>query len=267
MISSQFFDSVLISDISVVSGVRDSGRAVDNRASGRKRHGFLYIYSGAATFYADGKSFSASAGNLLYIPQNKKYKIVYTAESTAFVVVNFALRDLCGTDAFLFDDIRFLFKDPKNSPSKIMAELELCSTSKSIGSLLRKKELMYRLLGSVCGDGLRPNGEGAHEPQIAHGVNLLERTYLENLPITRYAQESYVSVNTFRRAFRKQFGMSPLKYRNLMRIDRAKELLYDGDFTVAEVAYAVGFENVGYFCRCYRQITGETPTETKQKNG
>ena len=82
MISSQFFDSVLISDISVISGVRHSGRTVDNRASGRKRHGFLYIYSGAATFYAGERSFSVSAGNLLYIPQNKKYKMIYTAEST-----------------------------------------------------------------------------------------------------------------------------------------------------------------------------------------
>jgi two-component system response regulator YesN len=49
-------------------------------------------------------------------------------------------------------------------------------------------------------------------------------------------------------------------------MDRARALLYEGSFTVAEVTYAVGFENVGYFCRYYRQTFGETPTETKRNN-
>ena len=80
----------------------------------------------------------------------------------------------------------------------------------------------------------------------------------------QYAEASHVSVNTFRNLFQKQFGMSPLKYRNYLRIERAKELLCEGSFTVAEVAYASGFENIGYFCRYYRQITGESPSETKK---
>ena len=101
--------------------------------------------------------------------------------------------------------------------------------------------------------------------QIAEGVRMLEQTYLENLPIEKYAAESHVSVNTFRSVFQKQFGMSPVKYRNYLRIERAKELLSEGCFTVAEVAYASGFENIGYFCRYYRQFTGEAPGQTKRK--
>ena len=31
---------------------------------------------------------------------------------------------------------------------------------------------------------------------------------------------------------------------------------------VAEAAYACGFENIGYFCRYYKKITGEMPSET-----
>lgn len=267
MINTLFFDSVSINDISVISGVRYNGRTVDNSHSGRRQHGFLYIYSGEATFYVDGTEIVVLAGNLLYIPQNKKYKMVYTAESTTFVVVNFMLQDFNGKDTFLFESIELVFKDQKiNSLAQIMAKFELCSISKNIGALFRKKELMYHLLGLIFGGGSHSIREGEVDMRIARGVYLLEQTYLENLPITQYAEESYISANTFRRVFQKQFGISPIKYRNLMRIDRAKELLYEGSFTVAEVAYAVGFENIGYFCRYYRQIVGETPTETKRKN-
>ena len=266
MINTLFFDSVLINDISVISGVRYNGRTVDNSHSGRRQHGFLYIYSGEATFYVDGIEFAVLAGNLLYIPQNKKYRMVYTAESTTFVVVNFMLQDSNGKNTSLFDDMELVLKDTNtNSLAQIMTNFELCSTSKNIGALFRKKELMYRLLGLICGGGVRSIREGEIDARIARGVYLLEQTYLENLPIAQYAEESYISVNTFRRVFQKQFGISPIKYRNLMRIDRAKELLYEGSFTVAEVAYAVGFENIGYFCRHYRQIVGETPTETRRK--
>lgn len=267
MINSLFFDSVSISDISVISGVRDQGRTVDNSQSGRKRHGFLYLRGGEVTFFVDGTALVASVGSLVYIPQNKNYKMVYTAEKTTYVVLNFLLRDETGADAFLFDTITAVCKAQKTDAlAQVMAKFELCGPSKKMGELFRKKELMYRLLGLICDGESRAAREGEVDAQIARGVYLLEQTYLENLPITQFAKESYISVNTFRRVFQKQFGMSPIKYRNLMRLDRAKELLYEGSFTVAEVAYAVGFKNAGYFCRYYRKATGETPTETKRKN-
>ena len=150
MINSLFFDSVLINDISVISGVRYNGRTVDNSHSGRKQHGFLYIHSGEATFYINGTEFVVLAGNLVYIPKNKKYRMVYTAESTTFVVVNFMLQDLYGKDRILFENIQVVFKDQKtNALAQVRTKFELCSASKNIGAVFRKKELMYRLLGQV----------------------------------------------------------------------------------------------------------------------
>ncbi|MDE7109752.1 MAG: helix-turn-helix domain-containing protein, partial [Muribaculaceae bacterium] len=32
-----------------------------------------------------------------------------------------------------------------------------------------------------------------------------------------------------------------------------------------EVAYEIGFSNPAYFTKCYREVYGETPTETRQK--
>jgi len=58
---------------------------------------------------------------------------------------------------------------------------------------------------------------------------------------------------------------SPVKYRNALRVERAKELLRDGSFSVAEAAYASGFENIGYFCRTYRNFMGEAPGDTKKE--
>ena len=265
MFNGQFFDDLQISDISVISGIRPCGRAVDVCRHGRRRNGFLYVWSGEATFFSDGEEVVISNGELAFLPKYKKYSMKYTAQSTTFVVVNFELYDKSGRELSLFEDISVLVRDDElNRCARIMTSFELCSASKTVGATLRKKELMYRLLGEIYASSRSLSRRSDISSQIADGVHLLEQTYLENLPIAQYAAASHVSVNTFRSLFQKELGTSPLKYRNRLRIERARELLREGGFTVAEVAYASGFENVGYFCRYYRQITGEAPSETKR---
>ena len=269
MRNGQFFDDLRISDISVISGVRPCGRMVDFRCHGRRSNGILYVWKGEATFFCGDRDevMIASEGTAVFLPKNKKYRIEYTAQSTTFVVVNFDLHGKSGEDVSLFEDITLLAKDDRSQRiARTMMNFELCSASKTVDATLRKKELMYRLLGSVYTPKSYLTARSDVDLQIAEGVYLLEQTYLENLPIARYAEASHVSVNTFRGSFQRHFGMSPLKYRNRLRIERARELLCEGGFSVAEVAYASGFENVGYFCRYYRQITGESPSETKKRN-
>ena len=263
-----FFDDLHISDISVISGTRSYKMTVDHSCYGRKNNGILFVWEGEATFFNEqNKVIVVSSGELAFLPKHKKYRLEYTAKSTTFVVVNFDLCDKGGQEVSLFEDITLAAKDDAaHRIARIMTNFELCSTAKTTETTFRKKELMYRLLGMIYAAGWSFMEKDEVNSKIVEGVRLLEQTYLENQPISKYAEASHVSVNTFRNLFQKQFGMSPLKYRNHLRIERAKELLCEGSFTVAEVAYASGFENIGYFCRYYRQTVGETPTETKRKN-
>lgn len=260
-------DDLHIFDISVISGIRAKGRTIDFTRCGRRNNGFLFVWEGEATFFDEQrKKIVVSNGDLAFLPKNKKYRMEYTASSTTFVVVNFDLCDKNNNDIALFEDIVLVAKDDVTRRiAKIMTNFELCSVSKTMETTFRKKELTYRLLGTIYAPRFSLVSRSEINEQIEEGVHLLEQTYLENLPIKQYAEASHVSVNTFRNVFQKEFGTSPLKYRNRLRIERAKELLSESGFTVAEAAYASGFENIGYFCRYYRQVTGESPGDTKRK--
>ena len=261
-------DDLHIFNISVVSGVRAKGRTTDFTCYGRRSNAFLFVWDGEATFFDEQhKKTVITNGELAFLPKYKKYRMQYTAPSNTFVVVNFDLCDKNDNEIALFDDITLVAKDDVTRRiAKIMTNFELCSISKTMETVLRKKELMYRLLGTIYAPSFSLVTRSDISEQIADGVHLLEQTYLENIPITQYAAASHVSVNTFRNVFQKEFGISPLKYRNRLRIERAKELLSESGFSVAEAAYASGFENIGYFCRYYRQVTGETPGDTKRKH-
>jgi len=61
------------------------------------------------------------------------------------------------------------------------------------------------------------------------------------------------------RLFGKTFGVTPVEYRNAVRLERAKALLGNPRLSIADVAYAVGFQDPGYFTRQFRKQNGVSP--------
>ncbi len=267
IITEELIEDITISDIVIFSGIRPLGRSIDWRKLGRPNHGLFYIFKGGASFSQEsGKSLDLKQGELLYIPQGSKYKMHYNEENTSFITVNFDMFFNNKEPIALANNITIIAKDNNaRIYENIMAKFEVFSASQSLATSFRKKEYLYRLFSMIYNDQSTLLIEQQRFPQILKGVILLKQTYLENLPISSFAKESNISISSFRDLFSKQYGTSPLQYRNNLRINKAKEMLKEGDCTVAEAAFASGFENIGYFCRYYKRITGETPSQTKNK--
>jgi AraC-like DNA-binding protein len=62
----------------------------------------------------------------------------------------------------------------------------------------------------------------------------------------------------FRRV-KQLFGESPSDLIRRMRVEEGRRLLTEGSATVTDVAYAVGFNSLSYFCRCFQDAYGSTP--------
>ena len=61
--------------------------------------------------------------------------------------------------------------------------------------------------------------------------------------------------------FKEATGMTTVQFQNHLKIDRAKDLIVSRNCSVTEAAHAVGFHDVCYFSRVFRQITGKNPSE------
>jgi AraC-like DNA-binding protein len=95
------------------------------------------------------------------------------------------------------------------------------------------------------------------------------RTYLDTNLDTRITLDTlaeYFSLSREHlcRRFSETFGMSPIRYLNLRRHERACTLLTGTDMTVTEVAAAVGYTTVHYFSRVFRSFEGVSPQEYRQ---
>lgn len=65
--------------------------------------------------------------------------------------------------------------------------------------------------------------------------------------------------------FRRQTGVSPLRFQTDLRMARARELLDSTDLTVAAVARTSGYDDGLYFSRQFARVHGQTPTAYRER--
>jgi transcriptional regulator GlxA family with amidase domain len=87
----------------------------------------------------------------------------------------------------------------------------------------------------------------------------------EEWPVPRLAKVSGVSEAHFARSFKEAFGVPPHRYLLTRRIERAKALLRDTDQSITEIAFETGWNSLGTFGRIFRDITGESPKELRER--
>ena len=96
-------------------------------------------------------------------------------------------------------------------------------------------------------------------------IGYLNRYYAENIKIMEYAQNHLVSPSWFTEHFKQATGCSPQQYLIQVRITNAMHLLATTEYSIAQVASAVGYANTQYFHRLFRKHTGMTPTEYRRR--
>ena len=88
--------------------------------------------------------------------------------------------------------------------------------------------------------------------------------YMEKITTEDLAEHLEISSGHFSRLFKKQVGVSFVKYLNQYRMDQAEELLRNTNLKVYEVAERVGIPDYIYFTQVFRSIKGMVPTDIRK---
>ena len=104
---------------------------------------------------------------------------------------------------------------------------------------------------------------GIHHPKLISAIELMAANIEE--PLTQQMLADYVGLSRrqLERLFRRQIGRAPAHYYLEMRLERARQLLYQTDMRIIDLALACGFVSASHFSKCYRQMYGKTPREER----
>jgi len=95
--------------------------------------------------------------------------------------------------------------------------------------------------------------------RVAHAVESVRENSSHPWTVTGLARASRLSVRHFRQLFAVQMGLSPRKYIQWVRVRTAAiELTRHKD--ISRAAINAGFADAAHFTRCFRAMTGITPS-------
>jgi len=103
--------------------------------------------------------------------------------------------------------------------------------------------------------------KSSHGRDIERAIDFVEKRLSEPISLDEVARESGFSKFHFTRLFKSHTGMTFKTYHNLKRIEKAGRLLKQGDLSVSEVCYELGFNDLSYFDRVFRRFTGRCPSD------
>ncbi len=87
----------------------------------------------------------------------------------------------------------------------------------------------------------------------------------ENMGIAEIAEHVGISESQLRRDFKQYLAMSPLKFIQEKKVEFAKNRLVYSDISYVDLANDLGFASHSYFIKIFKEHTGMTPMEYRNK--
>jgi AraC-like DNA-binding protein len=222
----------------------------------RPSHGIAFFYGKGSIYnFSDGTHIETDTGDVIYLPKGSSYR-VKTKTSGAVYCINF---DCLGDDSFSpfviqplnAEETLKIFQSAERSWNREISERDYSVLSK-----------LYEILYCLKKQKALPYLPKTKKDIIKPAVDYIHKNYAKELiDVKNLSAECGISYDYLRKLFEQRFGVSPIKYINALKINRAKELLSSGLYSVSEVAFSSGFSDLSHFSRFFKANVGVLPSE------
>ncbi len=106
---------------------------------------------------------------------------------------------------------------------------------------------------------------GANKSGLEQTLIHMEKNLERPLSLDTLAKVGGMGRFQYNRAFKSAYGVTPIQYLGDLRFAKAKELMRYSDKNVTQIAYSVGFNDVHYFSRFFKQREKVSPNEYLKK--
>ncbi|MGN0174182.1 MAG: AraC family transcriptional regulator [Acutalibacteraceae bacterium] len=233
-----------------------------------KFHSYLLIYckSGKISVKTKKQSENLESGFVKVIPPDTYVDLTYCPEKdNEYYFVHFvgtlakALIDCIFTDG----DTAFIGRRP--DIAKYFFDLEKSfeiSENDNISRSTLLKNMFYLMLKTKEQKSIK-------NIQITIAISkvivYIQNNYNKNITIEQLAKMCCISKNHFMNIFKEHTGRSAIDYIINIRIETAKKLLRNSNYSINEISAEIGFKNSLYFSRIFKNKVGISPNEYKKK--
>lgn len=219
---------------------------------------FVWVLSGEAEYCFSDRKVIATAGDVMYIAKGSNYTINITTEKYHYIYVDFLF---VFPDEVFGESISYPIKVGKNSMSSCFERLLSKWRLRPNGYYQDAMAELYKIYGKIV-----QNNSGKYVPTYAREITDMVVVYMAenymdpNLRVAQLAELAKCSEVHLRRLFRRDFNATPSEHLIRIRINQAKSLLINTDYSITKIAELVGLPDSFYFSRLFRREVGCSPS-------
>lgn len=149
---------------------------------------------------------------------------------------------------------------------KVLTQEEMSRLNQGVTSVLNKGLFNSNEILNHIDQALQRKQKISKDAQrlVRQAMVFIHDHYTEQISRHEIANHVNISEDYLTFCFRKELGITPIKYLRRHRIKQAKLLLKASPNNITEIAFSVGFSDSSYFSRIFHQETGISPEEFRQ---
>jgi AraC-like DNA-binding protein len=229
------------------------------------QYGAVYIEKGQGCLINSKMvEFPIKPGDLILLfPNEASAYYPFKSWSEKWIVWN-------GPDAYKIEELGYLDKsssiihDDFGIFSQTFDSLSRIIDRENKAAILERANIILNMILDLFKMSEKANLNKDQDNAIGDAILFLQKNFAKKIPISELAENFNFSDTHFRRLFRNYTGRSPREFVTTLRISKAKELLAENR-GIKEIAKIIGYEDVFYFMRVFKTVTGSSPGKW-QKN-
>jgi AraC-like DNA-binding protein len=236
------------------------GQAVDTKRSEKLRilglYAAVYVEKGEG-YYISGNASpkNAKAGDVMIVYPKIPTRYYPKDEWKSLWVVWGGPEAECLEKTGYLKEV--IIHDKGESVRKAYMSLLRIKSREDIESVLERKKILIQMILELYRNSKEKIPVSQNEILLGKLIDRISEDPCRDFSVVKLASECNLCPTHFRRLFEKYTGSSPKEFILSMKVSRAKQLLSEGK-TIKEAAELSGFNDVFYFMRAFKKMTGTT---------
>lgn len=250
-----------------------------------KAYELIYIVKSYGKFYAENRIMNFSEGDCYMFGPDFAHcfyneQSFIESEEMAHSIVSQFTEDFLGNQFFEVPELRKVkqlmqlsasgiqIKNPTPQIKSLFVDL---TQSKGMQSLMLLMQLLFEIakhppqnLISIVDQYPRNTLNIKDSEKLEDVIKYVMNNFREELNVKTAASLTSLNEAAFCRYFKRRTRKTFSQFVNDVRITHATRLLQRNDWSITQICYECGYNNISYFNRQFKNIIGKTPLEYKK---
>jgi AraC-like DNA-binding protein/mannose-6-phosphate isomerase-like protein (cupin superfamily) len=221
-----------------------------------KKGQLVYVESGFQYLTVEGKIYLLPQNHAAWIPPNALHKTNSHSERIKLMIMFF---DATKEDPF-YHQVNIFSVPP------VLREMIKYAEKWSINTEENKDEniflkALYNELPNFVADSIQLHISLPKDKRLTQAINYLNTHYMEDLKMEELSDMASLSLRSLERIFKKETGLTLIKYQQMLRIIKSMELLSANEWTISEIAFQVGYKSLQAYTNSFQSVMQYRPSD------